>query len=107
MLSIGQLDSPRTPWQARPKGGRRGGLFEHRSPGGSLPCPGLTLLCPGRVRGRLKPTQRSSCAPNLLPILLLRNHCEGQMRCFGHRQSVASSLLKAVLLVRCGRGRER
>lgn len=67
MLSIGQYGPPRTTLASRLQRRERGrSVPEHRSPGGSLPCPGLTLPCPGRVRGRLDPTQRFAWGPNLL-----------------------------------------
>lgn len=89
-----------------PEAGEGRSVPEHRSPGGSLPCPGLTMLCPGRVRGRLEPTQRSSYR-GWPPISSHRPTAEPLRRSdalSGHRQSVGSSHLKAMPL---GRGGER
>lgn len=79
VISIGQHDPPRTLYTlaSRPQRREEGrSVPEHRCPRASLPCPGLTLLCPGRVRGRLDPTQRVTWGPQSPLVLALRRRCE-------------------------------
>lgn len=82
VISIGQHDPPRALYtlasrpQRREEGSEGRSVPEHRSHRASLPCPGLTLLCPGRVRGRLDPTQRVTWGPQSPLVLALRRRCE-------------------------------